>query len=53
MGTYNFKERRSVKINEELYQIIKNMANAQNIWIGSLIDRAIEQYIKRRKWNKQ
>lgn len=48
MGTYNSKERRSVKLNEELYQHIKDIANAQGTWIGNLIDKAVEQYINRR-----
>ena len=48
MGTYGITERRSVKLNEELYQKIKDYADDQGTWIGNLIDKAVEQYINRR-----
>jgi len=53
MGTMETMERRSVKLNEELYQRMKDYANTQGTWIGNLIDKAVEQYLKRRKWNKK
>lgn len=48
MGTMEITERRSVKLNEDLYQRIKDIAKAQGTWIGNLIDKAVEQYINRR-----
>lgn len=45
-------EKRSVKINENLYQEIKTIANAQGTWIGNLIDKAVAQYIKKRLYQR-
>lgn len=47
MGTMETMERRSVKLNEDLYQRIKDIANDRSTWIGNLIDKAVEQYLRR------
>ena len=42
-----------IELDEQLYQRIKSLANKQPTWIGNLIDKAVGQYLKKRKWKTE
>lgn len=44
-------EKRSVKLSENLYKVLKSTANKEGKLIGWYLDRSVFTYLKRRKIN--
>lgn len=47
------KKRLSIKIAPDLYNEIVKLSDVTGMKIGFLIDKAVNQYLKRRKWNSK